>query len=162
MPTAGKSGTAELGGKGEPHSWFIGFAPVDNPTVAIAVLVERGGRGGERAAPLAGEPHGALLRAVRDALSRGDGVGCPHGRHPRPARAERPGRRNAAPRPTPFGRRPLIERLGLAVIALGCSARCSRSSAVASFVGGEPFLGVMGAIGCLMVLWVGGLTLFRG
>ena len=54
VPTAGKSGTAELGGRGEPHSWFIGFAPVENPTVAIAVLVERGGRGGERAAPLAG------------------------------------------------------------------------------------------------------------
>jgi peptidoglycan glycosyltransferase len=54
VPTAGKSGTAELGGKGEPHSWFIGFAPVEDPQVAIAVLVERGGRGGERAAPLAG------------------------------------------------------------------------------------------------------------
>ena len=54
VPTAGKSGTAELGGKGEPHSWFIGFAPVENPRVAIAVLVEQGGRGGERAAPLAG------------------------------------------------------------------------------------------------------------
>jgi peptidoglycan glycosyltransferase len=52
--TAGKSGTAELGGSGEPHSWFIGFAPADDPVVAIAVLVERGGRGGERAAPLAG------------------------------------------------------------------------------------------------------------
>jgi peptidoglycan glycosyltransferase len=55
VPTAGKSGTAELGGRGEPHSWFIGFAPVENPTIAIAVLVERGGRGGERAAPLAGD-----------------------------------------------------------------------------------------------------------
>lgn len=55
VPTAGKSGTAELGGKGEPHSWFIGFAPVENPRIAIAVLVERGGRGGERAAPLAGD-----------------------------------------------------------------------------------------------------------
>ena len=33
--------------------------------------------------------------------------------------------------------------------------------AVASFAGGEPFLGIMAAIGCLMVLWVGGLTLFR-
>lgn len=54
IPTAGKSGTAQLGGTGEPHSWFIGFAPVDHPRVAIAVLVERGGRGGERAAPLAG------------------------------------------------------------------------------------------------------------
>jgi peptidoglycan glycosyltransferase len=55
VPTAGKSGTAELGGKGAPHSWFIGFAPVENPRVAIAVIVERGGRGGARAAPLAGD-----------------------------------------------------------------------------------------------------------
>jgi peptidoglycan glycosyltransferase len=54
IPTAGKSGTAELGGSGEPHSWFIGFAPANDPQIAIAVLVERGGRGGERAAPLAG------------------------------------------------------------------------------------------------------------
>ena len=55
IPTAGKSGTAELGGSGAPHSWFIGFAPVENPRVAIAVVVERCGRGGERAAPLAGD-----------------------------------------------------------------------------------------------------------
>jgi len=55
IPTAGKSGTAELGGAGAPHSWFIGFAPVDHPRIAIAVIVERGGRGGARAAPLAGD-----------------------------------------------------------------------------------------------------------
>jgi len=55
VPTAGKSGTAELGGTGAPHSWFIGFAPVDHPRIAIAVIVERGGRGGARAAPLAGD-----------------------------------------------------------------------------------------------------------
>jgi cell division protein FtsI/penicillin-binding protein 2 len=55
VPTAGKSGTAELGGSGAPHSWFIGFAPVDHPRVVIAVIVERGGRGGARAAPLAGD-----------------------------------------------------------------------------------------------------------
>lgn len=54
ITTAGKSGTAELGGSGEPHSWFIGFAPAENPTVAIAVLVEEAGRGGEVAAPIAG------------------------------------------------------------------------------------------------------------
>jgi peptidoglycan glycosyltransferase len=59
IPTAGKSGTAELGGSGEPHSWFIGFAPADDPQIAVAVLVEQGGRGGERAAPLAG----SLMRA---------------------------------------------------------------------------------------------------
>jgi peptidoglycan glycosyltransferase len=54
VTTAGKSGTAELGGRGEPHSWFIGFAPAENPEVAIAVLVEEAGRGGEVAAPIAG------------------------------------------------------------------------------------------------------------
>jgi peptidoglycan glycosyltransferase len=63
VPTAGKSGTAQLGGTGEPHSWFIGFAPADAPTVAIAVLVEEGGGGGARAAPLAGR----MLRAYFDA-----------------------------------------------------------------------------------------------
>jgi peptidoglycan glycosyltransferase len=62
--TAGKSGTAELGGGGEPHSWFIGFAPADDPTIAIAVLVERGGRGGERAAPLAGRMMDAYFDMV--------------------------------------------------------------------------------------------------
>jgi peptidoglycan glycosyltransferase len=55
IAVAGKSGTAELGGSGAPHSWFIGFAPADHPRVAIAVIVERGGRGGARAAPLAGD-----------------------------------------------------------------------------------------------------------
>ena len=54
VPTAGKSGTAQLG-EGEPHSWFIGFAPVEAPRIAIAVIVERGGRGRDRAVPLAGE-----------------------------------------------------------------------------------------------------------
>jgi penicillin-binding protein A len=55
ITTAGKSGTAELGGKGEPHSWFIGFAPAEQPTIAIAVLVEQGGRGAAAAAPIAGD-----------------------------------------------------------------------------------------------------------
>ncbi len=64
VDTAGKSGTAQLGGTGEPNSWFIGFAPVDNPQVAIAVVVEHGGRGGERAAPLAGQ----LLKAYFDTV----------------------------------------------------------------------------------------------
>jgi hypothetical protein len=78
---------------------------------------------------------------------------------------DRPEPSDAAPdvRPAPdaFGRRPLIERLGLAVIALGLGALFAVVG-IASFVGGEPFPGVMGLIGCLMVLWVGGLTLFRG
>lgn len=54
LAVAGKSGTAELGGTGEPNSWFIGFAPAEAPEIAIAVVVEQGGRGAERAAPIAG------------------------------------------------------------------------------------------------------------
>ncbi len=65
IQTAGKSGTAELGGSGEPHSWFIGFAPANDPQIAIAVLVERGGRGGARAAPLAG----SLMKAYFDTVA---------------------------------------------------------------------------------------------
>ena len=55
VTTAGKSGTAELGGTGEPHSWFIGFAPAEAPRVAIAVIAEQAGRGGEVASPMAGD-----------------------------------------------------------------------------------------------------------
>lgn len=56
ITVAGKSGTAQLDGPGRSHSWFIGFVPggLGARGVAIAVVVERGGRGGERAAPLAG------------------------------------------------------------------------------------------------------------
>jgi hypothetical protein len=34
--------------------------------------------------------------------------------------------------------------------------------AAAAWVGGEPFLAIMAAIGCLMTVWVGAMTLFRG
>jgi len=55
----------------------------------------------------------------------------------------------------------MVERIGMAAIAIVLAALFG-VVAVAAFAGGEPFLGIMGAIGCLMVLWVGGLTLFRG
>ncbi|MBE0447336.1 MAG: cell division protein FtsI [Actinobacteria bacterium] len=57
---AGKTGTAEVG-KGEPHAWFVGFAPVDNPEVIVAVIVENGGTGGSTAAPIAKQIIAALL-----------------------------------------------------------------------------------------------------
>ncbi len=57
--------------------------------------------------------------------------------------------------------RPLIERIGMAGIAIVIGALFG-VVAVAAFAGGEPFLGVMGAAGALMVLWLGGLTLIRG
>jgi penicillin-binding protein A len=65
VTTAGKSGTAELGGTGEPHSWFIGFAPAEAPKVVIAVLVEQAGRGGEVAAPIAGDLMSLYLKGAQ-------------------------------------------------------------------------------------------------
>ena len=35
------------------HAWFIAFAPLDHPKIAVAVLVENGGHGGTTAAPIA-------------------------------------------------------------------------------------------------------------
>lgn len=54
VPTAGKSGTAQLG-SGIPNSWFIGFAPANAPRIAVAVIVERGGEGSGAAVPLGGQ-----------------------------------------------------------------------------------------------------------
>jgi penicillin-binding protein 2 len=50
---AGKTGTAEVGKDIESHAWFAGYAPADDPQVAIAVVVEHGGLGGEVAGPVA-------------------------------------------------------------------------------------------------------------
>ena len=57
--------------------------------------------------------------------------------------------------------RPVIERIGLAAVAL-ILALLFGGVAAASWIGGEFFLAIMGAIGCLMTLWVGALTLVRG
>jgi peptidoglycan glycosyltransferase len=59
IKVAGKTGTAE-NGVGDPYTlWFTGFAPADNPQVAVAVVIEDGGgkgqsgRGNTLAAPIA-------------------------------------------------------------------------------------------------------------
>ena len=49
---AGKTGTVQ-NPHGEDHSVFIAFAPIDDPSIAIAVIVENGGFGGACAAPIA-------------------------------------------------------------------------------------------------------------
>lgn len=52
---AGKTGTAEVARRGRKvdNAWFIGFAPVENPRIAVCVFIETGGHGGEAAAPIA-------------------------------------------------------------------------------------------------------------
>jgi penicillin-binding protein 2 len=59
----GKTGTAQvvanrkgpkfLSEQFRDHAWFVAFAPVDKPEVAMSVLVEHGGHGGTAAAPIA-------------------------------------------------------------------------------------------------------------
>jgi penicillin-binding protein 2 len=66
IPAAGKTGTAQviemkgaylkseqLSYFNRDHAWFVAYAPLDKPQVAVAVLVEHGGHGGEAAAPMA-------------------------------------------------------------------------------------------------------------
>jgi len=63
---AGKTGTAQviemkgaylkseqLSYFNRDHAWFVSYAPIERPQIAIAVLVEHGGHGGEAAAPMA-------------------------------------------------------------------------------------------------------------
>ncbi len=56
LEVAGKTGTAEFGppgpdGSHATHGWFVGFAPADDPQIAVVVFVQRGG--GQQAAPAA-------------------------------------------------------------------------------------------------------------
>ena len=50
---AGKTGSAEFETGKETHAWFVGYAPADDPKIAVCVLVEEGGSGGQAAAPIA-------------------------------------------------------------------------------------------------------------
>jgi len=67
IQVAGKTGTAQVvrlkkGPKSEEeeeapykhrdHAWFVGYAPFENPEIAVAVIVEHGGHGGSAAAPI--------------------------------------------------------------------------------------------------------------
>ncbi len=52
LPVAGKTGTVQ-NPHGEDHSTFIGFGPIEEPKIAIAVYVENAGGGGKFAAPIA-------------------------------------------------------------------------------------------------------------
>lgn len=59
---AGKTGTAQTGRSAADHAWFIGFAPVDAPQVAVAVVIEHGGAGAAAAAPVGAE---IMLKALQ-------------------------------------------------------------------------------------------------
>lgn len=67
---AGKTGTAEVPPR-EDHSWFVGYAPVDNPRIVVAVIVENAGTGANAAAPVACQTITRYLRSDPGACGTG-------------------------------------------------------------------------------------------
>ncbi|MCW2778126.1 MAG: cell elongation-specific peptidoglycan D,D-transpeptidase [Frankiales bacterium] len=63
---AGKTGTAQNATGKAPHAWFIGFAPAEDPQVAVAVIVENGGSAGSEAT--GGAVAAPVARAVMQAV----------------------------------------------------------------------------------------------
>ncbi len=62
VAVAGKTGTAQVSGDVPDHNWFVGFAPADDPQIAVAVFVANGGgTGGDVSAPIAGDVMQAYL-----------------------------------------------------------------------------------------------------
>jgi penicillin-binding protein 2 len=66
VEVAGKTGTAQSvnksdSAKGQDHAWFASFAPAQDPEVVVVVLVERGGKGGQVAAPIARQIYHAIF-----------------------------------------------------------------------------------------------------
>ncbi len=92
IEVAGKTGTAQvLGRHREPggyetgdHAWFVGFAPAGRPRIAIAVLVEHGGHGGDVAAPVAMEIIHGYFDGVAPADREAPRLGLPRHHAPRP------------------------------------------------------------------------------
>jgi penicillin-binding protein 2 len=89
IEVAGKTGTAQVHGRrGDPtagydandHAWFVGFAPAGRPRIALAVLVEHGGHGGEVAAPLAMEIVNGYFDTVAPDQKNAPRVGLPRRR----------------------------------------------------------------------------------
>lgn len=68
---AGKTGTAEFGlpdniGAADSHAWFTAYAPIEDPEIAVAVIIEAGGEGSTYAVPVAD----AVLRAYFELTGR--------------------------------------------------------------------------------------------
>ena len=160
---AGKSGTAQLDGSAKPHSWFVGYAPAERSPGR-----DRGHRRVRR------EWLGQGLADRRPDARQVPGHGRPMTDEPdhgsagppdQPAGAA-PRRRTPAREPAGAGRSTVPAEAAHRAPRDGasspwCSRRSSGSSGWPPSRLGEPFLGVMGVVGCLMTLWVGGITLFR-
>lgn len=68
VQVAGKTGTAQVSEGVNDHTWFTGFAPADDPKIAVAVFIRNGGgTGGEMSAPIAAD----VIKAYLDSQEGG-------------------------------------------------------------------------------------------
>jgi peptidoglycan glycosyltransferase len=70
VKVAGKTGTAEAPPR-QPHSWFVSFAPADDPEIAVAVMVENGGAIGPQGD--AATPAVPIAQDIMEAYLKGGG-----------------------------------------------------------------------------------------
>jgi penicillin-binding protein 2 len=83
IEVAGKTGTAQviemkgaylkseqLSYFNRDHAWFVSYAPVENPQIAVAVLVEHGGHGGDAAAPMAKKVYEKFVELQKQAADK--------------------------------------------------------------------------------------------
>ena len=74
VAVAGKTGTAQVAGKGD-YSWYASFAPANDPKYVVVVMIEQGGEGAAAAAPAARVIYNALYNVkgtVVGGVGRGD------------------------------------------------------------------------------------------
>ncbi|MFH0852478.1 MAG: penicillin-binding protein 2 [bacterium] len=55
VKVAGKTGTAQVAGQARENAWFVGFAPYDDPKVALVIMLENAGEGSSYAVPVANQ-----------------------------------------------------------------------------------------------------------
>lgn len=68
-PTAGKTGTAEVS-NGADNALYVGYGPVSDPQIAVAVVVENGGFGATSAVPIAHEVYKAYFGPMKPPVSK--------------------------------------------------------------------------------------------
>lgn len=68
---AGKTGTAQ-NPRGDNHAWFVCYGPYENPEIAVTIILENAGHGGEAASPLIVPILDAYLRDRAEVIARSD------------------------------------------------------------------------------------------
>lgn len=71
ITVAGKTGSAQ-NPHGETHSWFVGYAPAEKARIAVCVLIENAGHGGDVAAPIVGQIIERYLRRDKELARTGN------------------------------------------------------------------------------------------